>query len=40
MYMKRVGANNCYTNSTKVNKIMLIPLDFYNTNIGLNCESH
>ena len=37
--MKRVSANNFYTHSTEENK-MLISLDFYNTNIALNCESH
>ena len=39
MYMKSVSVNNCYTHSTEENK-MLISFDFYNTNIGLNCESH
>ena len=33
--MKRVSANNCYPEENK----MLISIDFYNTNIGLNCES-
>ena len=37
--MKRVSANICYTDSTEENK-MLTSFDFYNTNIGLNCESH
>ena len=35
--MKRVGANISYTQST-VDKVLIF--DFYNTNIGLNCESH
>ena len=35
MYMKRVNANI----STEENK-MLISIEFYNTNIGLNCESY
>ena len=39
MYLKRVSANNCYTHSSEENKIMG-SFDFYNTNIGLNCESH
>ena len=39
IYMKRVSANVCYTQFIKENK-MLISFDFYNTNIGLNCESH
>ena len=34
-----VSANICYTQSIEDNK-MLISFDFYNTNIGLNCESH
>ena len=37
--MKRVSAIICYTYSTEENK-MLTSIDFYNTNIGLNCESH
>ena len=37
--MKSLSANICYTQSTEENK-MLISIDFYNTNIGLNCESH
>ena len=34
-----VSTNICYTQSIEDNK-MLISLDFYNINIGLNCESH
>ena len=37
--MKRVSANICYARPTEENK-MLVSFDFYNTNIGLNCESH
>ena len=36
--MKRVSANICYTHSTEEKNKMLISIDFYNTNIGLNCE--
>ena len=39
MYMKRVSVNICYTHFSEENK-MSISFDFYNTNIGLNCESH
>ena len=37
--MKRVSANICYTHTTEENK-MLISFDFYDTYIGLNCESY
>ena len=37
--MKRVSVNIYCTHSSEENK-MLISFDFYNTNIGLNCESH
>ena len=37
--MKRFTANFGYTHSTEDNKTLIL-FDFYNTNIGLNCESH
>ena len=41
MYMKRVSAKISYTHFTEdLENKLLIVFDFYNANIGLNCESH